>query len=331
MVAFAFTGTSGNDLVVFTENSLNALANTHKGSNPPQGVVAGQMWIDDTNDPTSWLLKVFDGTDHISVASIDPTNNAVTPYSGGQLLGSAANKDSGTATGEVPVLGANGLPAVGGGDLTGTQLKSLKEAIKTATYTVVAGDAGKMLIANSGSAVTFDLTASVTMGAGWTAMVKNVGAGTLTIDPNGSETIDGAATMPLEQDQWTIIWADSSNWRSFGPMESLRSELDALKVDQIMGMIENPAAKTYTIDLNGKFAYDVEELTIQLSAGTITAALKIDGTAITGISAAAVTTTEQTFSATAANSLAVGQTLTLVTTADSTTGDLFFTVKIRRT
>ncbi len=93
---FAFTGTTGNDLVLFTEGSLNTLANTFKGGNPPPNIIAGQLWVDDTNDPTSWLLKLYDGTDHITVASIDPTANTVTPYSGGSPLKDGATGQIGT-------------------------------------------------------------------------------------------------------------------------------------------------------------------------------------------------------------------------------------------
>ena len=60
-------------------------------------------------------------------------------------------------------------------------------AIKTGTYTAVDKD---QLIANSGSAFTITLPASPSAGA--TVIVKNVGAGTVTIARNGSN-IEGAA------------------------------------------------------------------------------------------------------------------------------------------
>ncbi len=60
-------------------------------------------------------------------------------------------------------------------------------AIKTGTYTAVDKD---QLIANSGSAFTITLPSSPSAGA--TVIVKNVGAGTVTIGRNGSN-IEGAA------------------------------------------------------------------------------------------------------------------------------------------
>ena len=60
-------------------------------------------------------------------------------------------------------------------------------AVKTGTYTAVDKD---QLIANSGSAFTITLPSSPSVGA--TVVVKNVGAGTVTIARNGSN-IEGAA------------------------------------------------------------------------------------------------------------------------------------------
>ena len=60
-------------------------------------------------------------------------------------------------------------------------------AIKTGTYTAVDKD---QLIANSGSDFTITLPSSPSAGA--TVVVKNVGAGTVTIGRNGSN-IEGAA------------------------------------------------------------------------------------------------------------------------------------------
>ena len=60
-------------------------------------------------------------------------------------------------------------------------------AIKTGTYTAVDKD---QLIANSGSAFTITLPASPS--AGDTVVIKNVGAGTVTIGRNGSN-IEGSA------------------------------------------------------------------------------------------------------------------------------------------
>jgi hypothetical protein len=57
-------------------NALSAIQTTHSGTSRPTGAVAGQIWLDTTTS-TSPTLKYFDGTDDISLATIDHTANTV--------------------------------------------------------------------------------------------------------------------------------------------------------------------------------------------------------------------------------------------------------------
>lgn len=87
---------------------------------------------------------------------------------------------------------------------------------KTATYTAAASDRGRLLEFDSASAITLNLTAAATLGEGWFAYVKNSGAGVLTIDPNGAELVDDAATITLNQNGSTIIFCDSAAFWTVG-------------------------------------------------------------------------------------------------------------------
>jgi hypothetical protein len=66
---------------------------------------------------------------------------------------------------------------------------------KTGAYTVVAADRGKVISCNG----TFTLTvqAAATLGDGFVFGVLNAGSGTITIDPNISEQIDGQLTKVI--------------------------------------------------------------------------------------------------------------------------------------
>ena len=57
-------------------NALSAIQTTHSGTSRPTGAVAGQIWLD-TTTATSPTLKYYDGTDDISLATIDHTANTV--------------------------------------------------------------------------------------------------------------------------------------------------------------------------------------------------------------------------------------------------------------
>ena len=66
---------------------------------------------------------------------------------------------------------------------------------KSATYTVVNTDGQNVLVLASNT-ITINLYA-VSGNAGKTVTVKNAGAGTITIDANSTETIDGALTQTI--------------------------------------------------------------------------------------------------------------------------------------
>ena len=57
-------------------NALSAIQTNHSGTSRPTGAVAGQIWLDTTN-ATSPTLKFFDGSDDISLATINYTANTV--------------------------------------------------------------------------------------------------------------------------------------------------------------------------------------------------------------------------------------------------------------
>jgi hypothetical protein len=57
-------------------NALSAVQTTNSGTSRPTGAVAGQLWLD-TTSATTPTLKYFDGTDDISLATIDHTANTV--------------------------------------------------------------------------------------------------------------------------------------------------------------------------------------------------------------------------------------------------------------
>ncbi len=86
---------------------------------------------------------------------------------------------------------------------------------KTAAYTVALGDFGKMIDADaSGGDFTLTLPAAATAGDGFTVAVKNTGSsGTVTIDGDGSETVDGATTVALStQYAGLVLRCDGSEW-----------------------------------------------------------------------------------------------------------------------
>lgn len=57
-------------------NALSAIQTCNSGTSRPTGAVAGQIWLD-TTSATSPTLKIYDGADDISLATINYTSNTV--------------------------------------------------------------------------------------------------------------------------------------------------------------------------------------------------------------------------------------------------------------
>ncbi len=87
---------------------------------------------------------------------------------------------------------------------------------KTSAYTVVAGDDASTILCSAASAdYAVALTAAATLGDGFTVTIKKSDATKfmITINPNGSETIDGLPDLKLRQEHASVtLICDGSNW-----------------------------------------------------------------------------------------------------------------------
>lgn len=80
---------------------------------------------------------------------------------------------------------------------------------KTDNYIVTTND--EIIICNKATAMTITLLAAT--GSGQTYHIKNIGAGVVTIDANGTELIDGAETKTINQWEFiTVVDGASGNW-----------------------------------------------------------------------------------------------------------------------
>src|SRR5690349_12194321 len=78
------------------------------------------------------------------------------------------------------------------------------------------------------------------------------------------------------------------------------------------GSIDFPTNQSYTVDFQATEAYTINKLFIQTVSGTCTVAIQINGVSVTGLSAVAVSSTLSQPTASGANSVAIGNNVTLV-------------------
>lgn len=107
-------------------------------------------------------------------------------------------------------------------DTSGNQIDALRKlgvlgsdtSAKSGAYTVVAADRGVTFLCTG--TFTLSLTAAATLGDGFTFAVINIGTGTITIDPNSTELIDGASTDSIAAGSWAIVTCTGSAFHTMG-------------------------------------------------------------------------------------------------------------------
>lgn len=92
-------------------------------------------------------------------------------------------------------------------------------APKSGAYTVIASDRGKTL--NCTGTWTLSFTAAATLGDGFSVTVVNSGSGVITLDPSGSETIDGGTTLTLAAGESCVVTCTGTALLSVGRAQQI--------------------------------------------------------------------------------------------------------------
>lgn len=120
---------------------------------------------------------------------------------------SAASTSASNASTSATNAAASAVSAAA--SLASLQVRTINN--RAAAYTVDSTDRNKLVQLTAGN-ITFGFTAAATLGSGFELEVRNAGNGILTLDPNGSELIDGAATIQLATKQSVVIVCDGTQW-----------------------------------------------------------------------------------------------------------------------
>ena len=100
---------------------------------------------------------------------------------------------------------------------------------------------------------------------------------------------------------------------------------------QIPVPISNPEEKTYTLLINSRFPFTVEDVTYVTGAGTCSIAVQINNSNVGGLGALAATTTETTTSSTTDKTVAAGDDLKIILSSISGVEALTINIWANRT
>lgn len=152
----------------------------------------------------------------------------------------------------------------------------------------------------------------------------------LPCDLDGNEPITG---FPKETGESILCYLlrvalaiSTSSGSTATSLSALTAVVNGLKIRALHGFIEVPINKTYVLMASAEINSTIDNIRIGTLSGTCTVAIQINGVSVTGLGAIAVTATEQTVNATALRTLVVGNRLTMVVTATSSTADLEFSL-----
>src|SRR4030067_239249 len=152
----------------------------------------------------------------------------------------------------------------------------------TANYTATLND--EVILANAtAGAVTVTLPTAVG-NTGKKFVIKKIdsSANTVTVDPNGSETIDGQATAGiLAQDNAIICQSDGANWRNISKLSTLPAIRDIARGLVVMNNITNPNYQV-DIDINEIVLKDNSSLSFPYIATAVDLTLDVTVNGING-------------------------------------------------
>lgn len=163
------------------------------------------------------------------------------------------------------------VPAVAGG-----------VSVKTTAYTAVAGDTGTLLSFNDASAVTLTLPATPPS-TKWYIAVEDVGAGALTISPNGLNLDGSASSLVIQQNSGVLIYSDGTNYfteRGISPNLAPYATIVGVQESTYTGANDTGAANAYVVTQSpGTTPVKYSEFVFQAAhANTGASTLDLNGT-----------------------------------------------------
>jgi len=174
---------------------------------------------------------------------------------------------------------------------SGSSLNQAHPVVGSASgFTLDATYRAKMVNYTGGSG-TLALTAAATLGDNFFTLVRNSGTGTLAIDPNGAETIDGSATLDVQPGESLLLFCSGTAWYSVGYGRSVVFNFTQLVLDvsaagtftlsssqaanKLLAFTGNPASAVTVVVPNTVAVYyllssisTAQNITVKTAAGT---------------------------------------------------------------
>ncbi len=137
---------------------------------------------------------------------------------------------TGTSAADASALAGYGLKVVGA-----TLAQEYLTVSSAGSDSVIVSDRATTRVYEATGAVTCSLLGATTAGAGFFINISNQGTGVVTIDPNSTETIDGASTKDINPGESATLVCDGVKWVTIGYGRSTVFQFTKLVLDITAG------------------------------------------------------------------------------------------------
>lgn len=251
------------------------------------------------------------------VGPASSTDNAAVRFDGttGKLLQNSGViiDDSNNVTGIASLTATNLTGVLGATTQNNAQFYNPINAQTGTTYTLTADDCGKYITFSNASPITLTLPQQSTTATtdGFWCYVQNIGAGTVTIVKEGAETLLGNTSL-ITNAVCRIERTTTTNWSVFGGTATVN-------MPGYNTLIQTVSNVTYTLvgyaGNAGTLLGVYQKARALTTAGTFN--IQINGVNVTGLTSVVPSTAGSYTAATAANTFARGDQITIVYTGTS--------------
>jgi len=138
-------------------------------------------------------------------------NGSNIPTAGGVTYGDGTQYATTAAGTSGQVLTSSGAGAPSWTTISATP--TIVRSARTSNTILGTADASTLIAITSGT-FTQTFTAAATLGSGWFCYIQNSGTGDITLDPNGSETIDGLISYIMYPGEARLVQCDGTGFNT---------------------------------------------------------------------------------------------------------------------
>jgi hypothetical protein len=158
--------------------------------------------INATSTGSGGLISTGDASGQLELQTNGTTSLAINSAG---ALGLGSSPSYGTSGQVLTSSGSSAAPtwAAAGANIV--------RSARTSNTILGTADKGNLIAITSGT-FTQTFTAAATLGSGWFCYIQNSGTGNITLDPDGSETIDGLTSYIMYPNEVRLVQCDGSNF-----------------------------------------------------------------------------------------------------------------------